>query len=275
MKKKTIIRHVKHDLFLLYTFLKFKKRKIFISKLFKKVKQLIKKNIDNVVVHERISKKIKEHFVYKSHQHEEFNDMTNVSIVIKKLLKQLITPTQHIDINNDFLDTSTVKSILSSTTLTASTYIGVPLSTINTKIRGDVLQNFARHVDTVMLKETITNAVKDGASTHEYDYLRGTTRVEVKSGQLCWNKASSQWFVKFRDIKPQLYDELCLVLYTPSALYIFKHNSTGLTTNGKLTPVKGMYLNYNASSTLTDWETALEHIITQIGPVFYKWNFGD
>ena len=173
------------------------------------------------------------------------------------------------------IDTSTVYSILSSTTRTASTYLGVPLSTLNTKIRGDVLQNFARHVDSILLNETITNAVKNGASTHEYDYLRGTTRVEVKSGQLCWNKTTCQWFVKFRDIKPELYDELCLVLYTPSALYIFKHNSTGLTTNGKLTAVKGLYLNYTAPSTLKEWATALEHIITQIGPVFYRWEFKD
>ncbi len=166
-----------------------------------------------------------------------------------------------------------VNKILSKTTLTACTYLGVPLSTLNTKIRGDVLQNFARHVDSILLKETVTNAVKDGASTHEYDYLRGTTRVEVKSGQLCWNKTSKQWFVKFRDIKPHLYDELCLVLYTPEALYIFKHNSTGLTTNGKLTTVKGMYLNYVAPSRLTDWKTALDYIANEIGPVFYKWNF--
>jgi len=171
------------------------------------------------------------------------------------------------------IDKSTVQSILSKTTLTACTYLGVPLSTLNTKIRGDVLQQFARHVDSIVLKETVTNAVKDGASTHEYDYLRGSTRVEVKSGQLCWNKTSKQWFVKFRDIKPHLYDELCLVLYTPEALYIFKHNSTGLTTNGKLTTVKGMYLNYAAPSRLTDWKTALDYIANEIGSVFYKWNF--
>lgn len=96
MKRKSIIKHIKHDLYLLYTFLEFKKRKRFTSKLLKKVKKLVKENINNVVVYERISKKIKEHFVYKSHQHEEFDDMTNVSIVIKKLLKEPITPTQHI-----------------------------------------------------------------------------------------------------------------------------------------------------------------------------------
>ena len=171
------------------------------------------------------------------------------------------------------IESSVVKQILSETTRTASTYLGLPLSTLNTKIRGDVLQNFARHIDGKLLPDTITDAVKDGHSTHEYDYLRGTVRVEVKSGQLCWNKTSLQWFVKFRDIKPELYDELCLVLYAPDGLYIFKHNSKGLTRNGKLTSVKGLYLNYSAPSRLEDWRAALASIVDQIGPVFYKWNF--
>ena len=96
--------------------------------------------------------------------------------------------------------------------------------------------------------------------------------MEVKSGQLCWNKSAKHWFVKFRDIKPGLYDELCLVLYTPEALYIFKHNSSGLTTNGKLSKVKGMYLNYHAPSSESEWPSALEKIIKQIGPIFYKWS---
>ena len=164
-----------------------------------------------------------------------------------------------------------VNEILSTTTLTASTYLGVPLSTLNTKIRGDILQNFARYVDSILLNETITDAVKNDVPTHEYDYLRGQTRVEVKSGQLCCNKSAKHWFVKFRDIKPGLYDELCLVLYTPNALYIFKHNSSGLTTNGKLSKVKGMYLNYQAPSSESEWPSALEKIIEQIGPIFYKW----
>lgn len=96
MNRKSIIKHIKHDLYLLYTFLRFKKRKSFTRKLLRKIKKLIKENIENVLVYERIAKKIKEHFVYKSHQHKEFDDLTKVSIVIKKLLKQPITPTQHI-----------------------------------------------------------------------------------------------------------------------------------------------------------------------------------
>ena len=170
------------------------------------------------------------------------------------------------------IDRTSVEQILNETTKTATTYLGVPLSTLNTKIRGDVLQNFARYIDGKLLEGEIMDAKKDGSPTQEFDYQRGSTRVEVKSGQLCWNKGSKKWFVKFRDIKPNLYDELCLVLYTPKGLYIFKHNSSGLTTNGKLTEVKGLYLNYSAPPML-EWQNALDNIIQQIGSIFYYWSF--
>jgi len=166
-----------------------------------------------------------------------------------------------------------LEKILTKTTQTAITYLGSPLSTLNTKTRGDILEKFARHVDEMIMRLTTSDAIKNGKRTCEYDYLRNMTRVEVKSGQLCWNGSGKHWFVKFRDIKPGLYDELCLVLYTPKALYIFKHDSVGLTTNGKLSKVKGLYLNYNAPRNMIDWETALEYIISNIGKIFYTWSF--
>ena len=58
--------------------------------------------------------------------------------------------------------------------------------------------------------------------------------IEVKSAQLAWNKYFKRYCAQFHDIKRNEYDDLYLALYTPSGIYIFKHDHTfGISTHGK------------------------------------------
>ena len=80
------------------------------------------------------------------------------------------------------------------------------------------------------------NGTKRGRSTTSYDFLMNrTTRVEVKSTQLKWEKDRHRWVALWQGIKQDEYDELYLVLYAPSGLYIYRHDGCyGFSKTGKL-----------------------------------------
>lgn len=126
------------------------------------------------------------------------------------------------------------------TTTTHDAYEGVPLATHSSKARGDILERVARRVmeKTIGMKSydppsgVRVNGRKRGRSSETYDFLIGGRRVEVKSAQLKW--ASRYWVAQWQHVKRDEYDDLLLVLYTPSGLYIFLHDDNyGVSTNGK------------------------------------------
>ena len=124
-------------------------------------------------------------------------------------------------------------------TVTQKAYVDVPLSTLSN--RGYVLEHVVRR----FLKHSTGNSTTDpvlgttisgkkrGRNTAPYDFLLGDRRVEVKSAQLCWNKAL-RWEAVWCNIKPIEHDDLYLALYTPSGVFVFKHDSKfGISTHGK------------------------------------------
>ena len=129
-------------------------------------------------------------------------------------------------------------------TKTADVYQKLPLATLSPKERGDLLEKKNRDVveETTGEKtydpdpgETIAGK-KRGRNSAPFDFYLGDgrQRVEVKSAQLRWNKCDKRWFASFQGVKQAEYDLLYLALYTPSGIYVFKHNHEyGKTTNGK------------------------------------------
>lgn len=129
-----------------------------------------------------------------------------------------------------------------TTTKTHDAYDGVPLATLSSKARGDIMEVVAMRIMEEKMGEkaqtptsgTCVNGSKRGRNSEEYDFLIAGRRVEVKSAQLKWNTHKRYWWVNWQHIKRDAYDDLLLVLYTPLGVYLFLHDHTyGVTTNGK------------------------------------------
>ena len=128
------------------------------------------------------------------------------------------------------------------TTTTHDAYIGVPLAAHSSSARGDILERVARRLMEKTMGVTSydplpgvrINGSKRGRNSATYDFMIAGRRVEVKSSQLTWDTYHKYWVAQWQKIKRDEYDDLLLVLYAPSGLYIFMHNHTyGVTTNGK------------------------------------------
>ena len=106
-------------------------------------------------------------------------------------------------------------------------YHGVPLSNLSSSSRGDILEQWAKHMDpysTDALPSLCHDGRKRSKRQGEYDFLsRGQIRVEVKSSSLCWNTNTLNFYIRFCNVKPS-NDEVRLITYTPHGLYIHKWN---------------------------------------------------
>ena len=129
-------------------------------------------------------------------------------------------------------------------TQTADVYQFVPLATLSPSERGDLLENDTRYVVEETTGETTHDpdpgttitGKKRGRNQAPFDFYLGDDRqrVEVKSAQLKWDKFFKRWQASFQNVKRTEYDLLYLALYTPSGIYVFKHNDEyGKSTTGK------------------------------------------
>mgnify|MGYP005731514001 CR=1 FL=1 len=129
-------------------------------------------------------------------------------------------------------------------TQTADVYQKLPLATLSPSERGDLLENDTRYVVEETTGEktydpdpgTTITGKKRGRNQAPFDFYLGDDRqrVEVKSAQLKWDKCEKRWQASFQNVKRTEYDLLYLALYTPSGIYVFKHNDEyGKSTTGK------------------------------------------
>ena len=129
-------------------------------------------------------------------------------------------------------------------TQTADVYQKLPLATLSPSERGDLLENDTRYVVEETTGEktydpdagTTLTGKKRGRNQAPFDFYLGDgrQRVEVKSAQLSWDKHNKYWYANFQNVKREEYDLLYLALYTPSGIYVFKHNDEfGRSTHGK------------------------------------------
>ena len=129
-------------------------------------------------------------------------------------------------------------------TQTADVYKNVPLANLSPSERGDLLEKKTRDVVEETTGEKTydpdpgkrINGKKRGRNQAPFDFYLGDgrQRVEVKSAQLTWDKFDKRWHATFANVKQAEYDLLYLALYTPSGIYVFKHNDEfGKSTHGK------------------------------------------
>jgi hypothetical protein len=179
------------------------------------------------------------------------------------------------------LSGSQFKHLWADVGATASSFNGHPLSNLNPARRGALFQEWARE----MLQRTYPNSLIADAvpgscvngtrrSRHqaEYDFMMNQQKVEIKGGQLLFDKVTNGWKIHFRAVKfPHLmphtaanFDDLYLVIFSPKWLHLVKHDMcTGISAAGLLTPICGHAVHIAGASN-TNWENSLEAILGKL-----------
>ena len=82
------------------------------------------------------------------------------------------------------------------------------------------------------------NAGKANAPT---DWVGDNKMVELKSCILCWDQSNKRWQCNFQWIKPDLFDELWLAIYTVVGIHFYRSESCSLAFGkaGVLTKTRG------------------------------------
>ncbi|CAK0887481.1 unnamed protein product [Prorocentrum cordatum] len=169
-----------------------------------------------------------------------------------------------------------------STTNASDVFAGAPLSTITPSLRGNVLADVARMVDAEVNPRSIfemgvpghcCNGYRRGTDKMEYDWLRNGLRIVCKSSKMSWCTVRKSWEFQFKRIKiphgevrrVAAFDELYLVLYTPTHLYFYRHCGTfGLSSVGQRTATDGHQLRIRGGGGVEDWRFALEDILGKL-----------
>ena len=81
-----------------------------------------------------------------------------------------------------------------------------------------------------------------GKANAPADWVRGIDRVELKSCALTFSQAQCKWQCRFSGIKPGLFDELWLAIYTGAGIHYYRSTSCerlGLRNAGAETKIHG------------------------------------
>ena len=167
-------------------------------------------------------------------------------------------------------------------TKTTDIYQKLPLATLSPSERGDLLEKAVRYdvVEETTGEKTHDpdpgkriNGKKRGRNSAPFDFYLGDDRqrVEVKSAQLNWEKCRKGWSAIFQNVKQAEYDLLYLALYTPSGIYVFKHNDEyGISTNGKQQESCGGQINVFGPKYEESIEEATRAVLRKMGSMLVK-----
>ena len=142
-------------------------------------------------------------------------------------------------------------------------YRGIPFARMSPKRRGDILEQWARSMDTTASDALITSNFcgrRRSKCQTEYDFLSGeNTRVEIKSSRLNWS-LNNHFYLKFHNIKTT-NDEIRLVSYTPHGLYLHCWNGSFIGNNGGPENPLGSFIQISGPRHVTDWNEALSKML--------------
>ena len=132
---------------------------------------------------------------------------------------------------------------------TSQLYCEVPLASMSPQLRGLRVERMVLEVDRLIHVNSIfcepdaedrIDGRKRGKNMASYDWSRDGKRIEVKHSQLSFYRSRGSWHCAFQAVKHACFDELLLVIYSPSGLNIFKHDgSYGLRDTGVRTETVG------------------------------------
>ena len=135
---------------------------------------------------------------------------------------------------------------------------GIPMFNMSFQRRGKLIEKIGLAIDqktnpgynfSLVESNLDSSGQKRSAANATADWVRGTTRVELKSGSLCFDKAHGRWQCLFRRIKPELFDELWLAIYSPIGIHFYRSESIqalGLASCGAATAHAGFQKSFTA-----------------------------
>ena len=158
------------------------------------------------------------------------------------------------------------------------------LSDCSGAARGNLLTAIAREVDqrlhpAAAVADPLPGIRMDGKlrGSHQavYSWRRDDARIACKGAQLKWDRASRCWEARFSNVKlgyagsrpssgevlarPREFDELLLALYTPRAIYVYRHDLLlGVTRAGKRTASSGHHIKLRGPRGEEEWSSALD-----------------
>ena len=140
-------------------------------------------------------------------------------------------------------------------------YVDKPFASMSPQLRGFRIERLVREFDKLLHSESeFSRPSRCLQVCSSSDWIRGKTRVEVKSSQLHFSHARQRWCCAFWAIKPNSFDELLLAIYSPRGLDVFRHDGAyGCSKTGVHTESKGCVFVY-ASCGETDPLSALQQI---------------
>lgn len=210
------------------------------------------------------------------------------SIAVGAILSKLDAQTNNCTHIADFLltDCRIEQAVASHTTrshhIMEPAYRNVPLAELSPVVRAIRMQELARAVDSERhgsscIKDALVGARVDGGKRGqyqaEYDWIRGSLRIECKSARLLWNDANTCWRLTFVAIKLEYdgvrasasFDELILVVYTPRGIYMYQQDQVlGVSSHGKLTSSCGFQISLSGPRRQFDWAASLDAILHKL-----------
>ena len=110
-------------------------------------------------------------------------------------------------------------------------YSGIPLRTLSSAKRGLRIEAMGVAVDrslhpnsqftSVLSDETAATGPRNTSNAFA-DWSRDGRRVELKSSSLIWQKYNAVWMCRFAHVKPELFDELWLSIYSPLGIHFYR-----------------------------------------------------
>ena len=101
---------------------------------------------------------------------------------------------------------------------------GLPMSNMSREKRGNRIQEIGLAIDRVLHPGSKFSFMKGncGAANAPADWVRGKTRVELKSCGLTFDQSTNRWRCRFAWLKPGLFDELWLAVYTAAGIRYYR-----------------------------------------------------
>ena len=121
---------------------------------------------------------------------------------------------------------------------------GIPMSSMSGGKRGNRIENIGLAIDRRLHPNGDFSFAKGscGRSNAPADWVRCANRVELKSCALTFNRSKNRWLCDFQHIKPDLFDELWLAIYTSVGIYYYRSkrgNSLAFCNVGARTQIQG------------------------------------
>ncbi|CAK9070878.1 unnamed protein product [Durusdinium trenchii] len=145
-------------------------------------------------------------------------------------------------------------------------YNRVPLNDIGAEARGFRIEKIAFEVDQILHPHV---PFKLSRACSDVDWFRGEVKVENKHGQMLFDPDRG-WYCNFSWIKcasanvreHNVFDELCLAIYSPFGLHFLKHpgDFDPSVTRG----LRGKQLKLRAPRRMLDVKEALDHMLKKM-----------